>query len=205
MCRVFTICSRQLYCICVWKLNSILSQHWSVCYIQDSTCFSCIYLLLCHLCFSLLIVIVLQVRPVQIFIPNDRVLFFAKPKIVFTTVNPSLSLSQTWWIWRGMPGPLRGAGGSQPLWLWLKVNVLNRGTSHQPGIRWLPELSLHFFVYRLLAVSAPLPHFYPLSVSHFTSFHLYSFQFSGSFINLTCDSINWKLKGTKWITSTTEQ
>ncbi len=91
---------------------------------------------------------------------NDRFIFSPSTRLFYNRESISFSLSQTWWIWRVMPGLLRGVAGSQPLWPWLNVRVLNRGTLRQPGIRWLPELSLCVFVCHLLLAFVPLPHFF---------------------------------------------
>lgn len=100
----------------------------------------------------------------------DFFFFFFPTQSARLFYNRDFHLAQTWWIWRGMPGLLRGVSGLQPLWPWLSVNVLNRGTSRQCGIRWLAELSRCVFVCHVLLASARLPRFCTLRLS-LTSFH----------------------------------
>lgn len=133
-----------------------------------------------------------------------RVLFFPPSTRLFLQQGIHLSLSQSdlmdlAWDARATPGSW---------WLAAFMAVIESEclkSWHFTSARHKMTGFVHVFVCRLLPVSPPLPQSYPLSVSHFTSFHLYSFHFSGSFINLTCDSINLKLKGIKWISSTSEQ
>ena len=166
------------FTVYVWKVNSSAA--------SLSTCFSLIYLLFCRPTFLFWWLSYLKAALV-VCVSNDRFLLSPSTRLFCSRESISFSLRQTWWIWCRMPGLLRGAAGSQPSWPWLNVSVLNGGTSRQPGIRWLTELSLCVFVC-LRPASAML--LYQPALSHFTSLHFHSFYFSGSFINLTCGPIN---------------
>lgn len=135
----------------------------------------------------------LKARLGLIFISNDRFFFSPSTGLFYNGESISFSLGQTWWIWRGMPGPLRGFAGSQPLWPWLSVNVLNRGTSRQPGIRWLAELSLCVFVCHPPPASAPLLRFFIRRLA------LTSLPFIFIHLTLVAPLLTWHV--TPWIGS----
>lgn len=164
----------QRRCIWVWKLRGTVVPHGCVCDTEEFHCFSFTYGLLHYL--SPLILITFQSQSSCYSKWKIFPLFPAKLLLFYNEESVLRALSQTWWIWRGIPWLLQGVGFSQLLWLWLKMNVLNRGSSRQLRRRWLAQ-RLCLLLSPSLLLSSSVPRFYS-PIYHLSPAWLLPFTFT---------------------------
>lgn len=186
-CSVFTVCCCQLCCVFVWKQSSILGQPLR-CLLHSRIHLFLFIPVLCHLCFLFWCFNIFKSPAMfrSLFPMIDS--FVGQAQDCFTTENPSLFLSVRP---DGFGVGCQGCSGS----CWLDfMAVIERECLK----------SWHFTSARDKMTDWAVPLCLCLSSSSSFCPSATLFHFRGSFINLTCDTINWKLKGTKWVTSTSQ-
>lgn len=180
MCSVFTACCCQLYAVFVGK-QPHAQPAWKCLLLNNS-------LILFHCCplpsqfsFFFFFIDLKAWSRSDLYLPlclPSTILFYNRESIFFfLSVRPD--------------GFVMGHFGScwltACIWLWLNMNVLNRGTFSCEYWLSSPSVSLSVILFFLL-----LCHSFISSVClslHFLSLSLF-FYFHGPFINLTCDTIN---------------